>query len=114
MEATAKVTGVRITPRKAKLVVDVVRGKDVSVALGILANTNKSAVDVVTKLIKSAAANAVNNFKMNRESLYIAEITANDAMRLKRILPSLLAISRMPTISLMESPLRSLLRGIRR
>jgi len=65
MEATAKVTGVRITPRKAKLVVDIVRGKDVNVALGILANTNKSAVVTVEKLIKSAAANAVNNFKMN-------------------------------------------------
>ena len=65
MEAKAKVTGVRITPRKVRLVIDTVRGKNVAVALGILANMNRSGVTEVTKLIKSAAANAVNNNKMD-------------------------------------------------
>ena len=87
MEAKAKVTGVRITPRKVRLVIDTVRGKNVSVALGILANMNRSSVTEVTKLIKSAAANAVNNNKMDESKLYIAEIYACDGPRLKRFLP---------------------------
>ena len=44
MEARAKVTGVRITPRKVRLVIDVIRGKDVAEALGLLANMNRSGV----------------------------------------------------------------------
>ncbi len=87
MEAKATVTGVRVTPRKARLVIDLVRGKDVSVALGILANVNKSATPIVVKLIRSAAANAVNNHNMDESKLYIAEIYANDGPRLKRYMP---------------------------
>lgn len=86
-QAIAKVTGVRITPRKVRLVIDVVRGKNVSVALALLANMNRSGVVEVTKLIKSAAANAVNNKKMDESKLYIAEIYAGDGPRLKRYLP---------------------------
>ncbi|MBS6440871.1 MAG: 50S ribosomal protein L22, partial [Coprobacillus sp.] len=61
--------------------------KDVSEALGILANVNKSATPIVTKLIKSAAANAINNHGMDEKKLYIAEIYANDGPRLKRFMP---------------------------
>ena len=86
-EARAIAKNVRLTPRKARLVIDLVRGKDVKVALGILANTNKAASEPVAKLIKSAAANAVNNFGMDEDSLYIAEIWANDGLRMKRYLP---------------------------
>ena len=86
-EARAIAKNVRITPRKARLVIDLVRGKDVKEALGILANTNKAASEPVTKLIKSAAANAVNNFGMDENSLYVAEIYANDGLRMKRYLP---------------------------
>ena len=86
-EARAIAKNVRITPRKARLVIDLVRGKDVKVALGILANTNKAASEPVSKLIKSAAANAVNNFGMDEDSLYIAQIWANDGLRMKRYLP---------------------------
>ena len=86
-EARAIAKNVRITPRKARLVIDLVRGKDVKVALGILANTNKAASEPVAKLIKSAAANAVNNFGMDEDSLYIAQIWANDGLRMKRYLP---------------------------
>ena len=86
-EARATSKNVRITPRKARLVIDLVRGKDVKVALGILANTNKAASEPVMKLIKSAAANAVNNFGMDEDKLYIAEIWANDGLRMKRYLP---------------------------
>ena len=86
-EARAIAKNVRITPRKARLVIDLVRGKDVKVALGILANTNKAASEPVAKLIKSAAANAVNNFGMDEDKLYVAEIWANDGLRMKRYLP---------------------------
>lgn len=78
---------VRVTPRKARLVIDLVRGKDVKVALGILRNTNKAASTPVEKTIRSAAANAVNNFGMDEGSLYISEIFATDGMKMKRYLP---------------------------
>ncbi len=86
-EARAIAKNVRLTPRKARLVIDLVRGKDVKYALGLLANTNRAASEPVSKLIKSAAANAVNNFGMDEDSLYIAEIWANDGLRMKRYLP---------------------------
>lgn len=86
-EAKATVTSVRVTPRKCRLVIDLVRGKDVRVALGILANVNKSATPIVEKLIKSAAANAINNHEMDEDKLYIAEIYANEGPRMKRYLP---------------------------
>lgn len=85
--ATAIAKNVRVTPRKVRLVIDLVRGKSVKVALGILANVNKSAVAPVVKVIKSAAANAINNFGMDEDALYIAEIYANDGLRMKRYLP---------------------------
>lgn len=85
--AKAIATNIGVTPRKARLVVDLVRGKTLAEAYAILANTNKAAVTPVTKVIKSAEANAVNNFKMKLEDLYIAEIYATDGIRLKRFLP---------------------------
>jgi len=86
-EARATSMNVRCTPRKARLVLDLVRGKDVKVALGILANVNRAASEPVSKTIRSAAANAINNFGMDENSLYIAEIYANDGMRIKRFIP---------------------------
>ena len=86
-EARATAYNVRVTPRKVRLVLDLVRGKDVSVALGILANVNRSASAPVIKVIKSAAANATNNFGMDENSLYISECYANDGLKMKRYLP---------------------------
>ena len=86
-EARAISKNIRITPRKARLVMDLVRGKSVKEALGLLANTNRAASEPVSKLIKSAAANAINNFVMDEDSLYIAQIWANDGLRMKRYLP---------------------------
>jgi len=86
-EAKAKLLNYGVTPRKVRLVIDLVRGKDLDTAYAILDNTQKLCAKDIKKLIQSAEANAVNNFHMDRDSLYIAEITANDAMRLKRILP---------------------------
>ena len=85
--ARAVAHDVRVTPRKARLVIDLVRGKGVNEALGILSNVNKAASPIVAKVVKSAAANAINNFGMDEESLYIAEIYASDGLKMKRYLP---------------------------
>ncbi|NLX83894.1 MAG: 50S ribosomal protein L22 [Clostridiales bacterium] len=83
----AHVRHIRISPRKAKLIVDQVRGKDLEEALAILRLTPHAASPVLFKLIESAAANAVNNLEMDRETLYIAEIFANPGPTLKRFKP---------------------------
>jgi len=86
-EATAKVIGLKVTPRKVRLVLDLVRGKDVDEAIEILYLTHKEAAPYVSKLILSAKANAVNNFNMNEDKLYIASIMASDSIKMKRYLP---------------------------
>ena len=87
MQAKAIARTVGVTPRKARLVVDLVRGKTVVEALEILSVLNKSAVTPVTKVIKSAVANATNNFNMDESSLYIKEAYVDDAIRMRRYLP---------------------------
>lgn len=86
-EAKAKLLNYGVTPRKVRLVIDLVRGKNIQEAYDILDNCAKLCARDIKKLIKSAEANATNNFGMDPDTLYIASITANDAMRLKRILP---------------------------
>ena len=75
---------VRISSRKVKIVVDLIRGKKVDDALAILMYTPKSAAPVVEKLLISAIANAENNLNMDRESLYVAEVYANQGPTMKR------------------------------
>ena len=75
---------VRISSRKVKVVIDLIRGKKVDEALAILMYTPKSAAPVVEKLLNSAIANAENNLSMNRDSLYVAEVYANQGPTLKR------------------------------
>lgn len=86
-EAKAIATNVRCTPRKVRLVIDLIRGKDIKTALGILSNTNRAACAPVTKVVKSAVANATNNNGWDLDSLYIAAIWANDGLRMKRYMP---------------------------
>ena len=85
MEAVAKVTHVRIAPRKVRIVIDLIRNKPVGVALGILKNTPKAASPVVEKLLLSAMANAENNHNMNVENLYVSEVFADQGPTLKRV-----------------------------
>lgn len=80
----AHVKYVRIAPRKVKIVLDLIRGKNVDEALAILQFTPKSASPVVSKLLNSAIANAVNNNEMDRNTLYVAEAYANPGPTLKR------------------------------
>ena len=87
MEAKAIAKTVRIAPRKARLVADLVRGKSVVEAIVILANTNKAASPLIEKVIKSAAANAINNHMMDEETLYVKEIMINEGPTLKRFRP---------------------------
>ena len=68
---------VRISSRKVKIVIDLIRGKQVDEALAILMYTPKAAAPVVEKLLLSAIANAENNLSMDRGSLYVAEVFAN-------------------------------------
>ena len=87
MEARAISRYVRISPRKVKVVVDLIRNKPVGVAMGILKNTPKASSEVLIKLLKSAMANAENNHSMNVDKLYVAEVFANPGPILKRIMP---------------------------
>ena len=75
---------VRISSRKVKIVIDLIRGKKVDDALAILMYTPKSAAPVVEKLLNSAIAIAENNLEMNRVSLYVAEVYAYQGPTLKR------------------------------
>lgn len=86
-QATATLNNLGVTPRKVRLVIDLVRGKDLDTAYAILANTPKVAAPQILKLVKSCEANAVNNNHMDRNTLYISEIYANDGLKLKRIRP---------------------------
>ena len=87
MEARAKLSYARISSRKVKIVIDMIRNKTVGEAMGILKNTPKAASELLIKLLQSAAANAVNNFNMNADNLYVAEIFANQGPTLKRVRP---------------------------
>ena len=82
--AHATVKHVRISSRKVKIVIDLIRGKQVDQALAILRYTPKAASPVVEKLLCSAIANAENNLSQNRDELYVAEIYANQGPTYKR------------------------------
>ncbi|MBR5767167.1 MAG: 50S ribosomal protein L22 [Clostridia bacterium] len=87
MEAISKINYVRITPRKVKIVLDLIRGKKVGEALGILRFTPNAAAEYVGKLVKSAAANAENNFSMDPDKLYVSSCFVCPGPTLKRLLP---------------------------
>ena len=87
MEAKAKLSYLRISPRKVQIVLDLIRGKDVATAAAILMNTRKAASEPLMKLLKSCAANAENNFEMDPEKLYVAKIYCTQGPILKRMMP---------------------------
>ena len=80
-EAKAIALNVRITPRKARLVMDAVRGMSIEDANNFLKNLRKAAATPVLKVINSAAANATNNFGMDAKKLYVATIFATDGLK---------------------------------
>jgi large subunit ribosomal protein L22 len=87
MEAKAFLRYIRISPRKVGIVCDLIRGKSVAQANAILLATPKAASEPLLKLLKSAAANAENNFEMDPEKLYVAKIYCTQGPILKRMMP---------------------------
>jgi len=87
MEAKAHLRYARISPRKVSVVLDLIRNKPVDYAMAVLENTPKSACEYLKKLLKSAMANAVNNYQMDVSGLYVSECFVCPGPILKRIRP---------------------------
>ncbi len=84
---TASLKNHRIAPRKVRVVADMIRGKDVILAQVILANASKKAKHPLGDLLASAVANASNNFKIAKESLFVKEIRVDQGLVMKRSMP---------------------------
>ena len=85
MEARAIAKNVKIAPRKARLVIDLVRGKSVVEADTILASMNKEAARDIRKVLTSATANATNNLGLKQEDLKVSEAYINEGLVMKRM-----------------------------
>lgn len=87
MKAAAYLKYARISPRKVKVVLDLIRNKPAGEAMSILKNTRKSASEYIIKLLGSAMANAENNFSMDTGKLYVSECFVCPGPSLKRMMP---------------------------
>jgi large subunit ribosomal protein L22 len=87
MQSLAHAKFIRITPRKMRLVIDLIRGKTVKDAEDLLKFIPKGATTPIAKVLKSAKANATNNFEMLEDQLYISSAYVNEGPTLKRIIP---------------------------
>ncbi|GMR04881.1 MAG: 50S ribosomal protein L22 [Thermodesulfobacteriota bacterium] len=87
MEAKATSKHIRVSPQKARLVVDLVRGKKVDEALAILAFSKKAVAKTVGKILKSAVANAENTFNLDVDRLYVKTAFVDQGPTLKRMRP---------------------------
>ena len=87
MDAKAVAKYVRIAPRKVRVVMDLIRGKNVAEAFAILKFTPKVGADAIEKVLKSAVANAENNFDMNVDKLFISTAFVDQGPTMKRIHP---------------------------
>ena len=85
VKATAKT--VRVTPRKARLVLDNIRGKSVEEALAMLQFMPNQAAGAVAKVVKSAAANAEHNYQLNSDDLFVKACYADEGVVMKRWMP---------------------------
>lgn len=85
MEAYALHKMAIIAPRKARMTLDLIRGKSVVEARGILKTTNTKASRLISKVLDSAVANAVNNLSLKEENLYVSECYINPGPILKKI-----------------------------
>ena len=86
MVGKAIAKSVRISPIKARLVIDLIRGKKVDEAVTILENRNKKSSGIVLKVLNSAVANAVNNFKLDQNKLYVKEARVDAGPVMKRVM----------------------------
>ena len=85
MEAKAIHKGARIAPRKARLTIDLVRGKSVVEAETILNNLNREAARLIKKVLNSATANATNNLGLNKENLIVSQALIDEGTTMKRM-----------------------------
>ncbi|MCL2122217.1 MAG: 50S ribosomal protein L22 [Clostridiales bacterium] len=85
--AVASAKYVRISPRKARAVIDLIRGKALREAEAILKFTVHKATEPIGKVLKSAAANAEHNFEMDKDLLYVKEAYVDGGPVLKRVMP---------------------------
>ena len=83
-EAKAVAKTIRIAPRKTRLIIDLIRGKSVNEAFAILRNQPQRAARVIEKVLKSATSNAVNNFKLNEEKLFVKTCFVDEGIVMKR------------------------------
>jgi large subunit ribosomal protein L22 len=89
MEARAEARYIRVSPQKARLVVDLIRGRKAGEALNILRGTNKRIAPAVEKVLRSAIANAQNRFTdVDVDKLVVAEAYVNEGPRTKRVRPA--------------------------
>ena len=86
-EISAKLNHLRIAPRKVRLVADLIRGENALKALAFLDHTSQKSAGPIAKLLKSAIANAKNNFQLDDKNLRIAKITVDEGPKLKRWRP---------------------------
>ena len=87
MEAKAVAKYIRISPRKARQVVDLIRGKSVAEAYAILKFTPNKGAELVENVLKSAVANAEHNYDMNVDELYVSQAYVDQGPSLKRFKP---------------------------
>ncbi|MEK7503825.1 MAG: 50S ribosomal protein L22 [Patescibacteria group bacterium] len=87
MIVKAKLSNLRISARKVRLVADMIRGKQADKAAAILSFTTKKAAKSILKLLNSAVANAKNNFKLDSAHLFVEKIEVNDGPKYKRMRP---------------------------
>lgn len=84
MEVKAVARTIRIAPRKTRLIINLIRGKDAAEAKAILKNQPQKAARVIEKVLNSAVSNAVNNNKMNEEKLYVKTCFVDEGIVMKR------------------------------
>lgn len=87
MQAKAIAKYIRISPRKARQVIDLIRGKKVNEAFAILRFTPHKATESISKVLKSAVANAEHNYEMNTDELFVEEAYVDAGPSLKRVMP---------------------------
>lgn len=87
MEVKASSRYVRISPRKVRIVIDLIRGKSVNEALSLLKYVPKRASVPIAKVIKSAAANAEHNYKLDKDALVISQAYVDEGPTMKRYHP---------------------------
>ena len=85
MEVKASATFQRVSPRKARLVTDLITGKSAEEAISILEHLPKGSAITIGRVVRSAVANAENNFNLTLENLYVKRAIANEGPRMKRV-----------------------------